>query len=119
MTRDAITVTSSVRAGIVPALTAPSSGNGGEMANAGRTIMVFVNGIGAASGQATAVTIQQVDDPYGRKDNDGAFTATVDKVATFGPFPPNLYNQTDGTVQFDYDAVDAAARVFGLAITGA
>ncbi len=118
MTRDAITVTSTVRAGVLPALTTPASGNGGEMANGGRTIMVYVNGLGAASVQATAVTIQQVDDPYGRKQNDGALTVTTDIVGVFGPFPPNLYNQTDGTVDFDYDATSANARVFGLAVVG-
>ncbi len=118
MARDTITVTSSVRAGVLPALTTPNAGNNAEMANAGRTIMVYVNGLGAASVQATAITVQQVDDPYGRKENDAAFTVTADVVGTYGPFPPNLYNQTDGTVQFDYDAVSANARVFGLAITG-
>ena len=119
MARDTITVTSSVRAGVLPAMTTPSAANNAEMANAGgRTIMIYVNGIGAASVQATAVTIQQVEDPYGRIQNDAAVTVTADVVGTFGPFPPNLYNQSDGTVQIDYDAVSANARVMALAISG-
>ncbi len=120
MARDTITVTATVRAGVLPALTVPSAANNAEFANsAGRTIVVYVNGMGLASVQATDVTIQQVADPYGRIQNDSAFTVPVDVVGTFGPFPPNLYNQTDGTVQIDYDAVSANARVFALAITGA
>jgi hypothetical protein len=112
MARDTITVTNTVRAGVLPALTTPNAGNGAEVANAnGRVIVLFINGLGAASVQATAVTIQQVADPYGRTENDAAFTVTVDNPGVFGPFPPLLYNQTDGTVQIDYDAVSANARV--------
>ncbi len=119
MARDTITVTATVRAGVLPALTTPSAANNAEVANAaGRTIVVYVNGVGGGSAQATDVTIQQVADPYGRIENDAAFTVPVNVVGTFGPFPPLLYNQSDGTVQLDYDAIDANARVFGLAITG-
>ncbi len=119
MARDTVTVTSTVRAGVAPALTTPNSGNNAEMANDGRTVFLFMNGLGAASVQATDITIQQVADPYGRTQNDAAFTAIVDALSACGPFPPNLYNQTDGTVQFDYDAVSAEARVCGLHIAGA
>ena len=119
MVRDAITVTATVRAGVAPTLDTPDAGNNGEFANAaGRTIVVFVNGMGLASVQATDVTIQQVADPYGRVQNDSAFTVAVDVVGVFGPFPPLLYNQPDETVQLDYDAVSANARVFALAIVG-
>ncbi len=119
MARDTVTVTSTVRAGVAPALTTPSAANNAEMANDGRTVFLFVNGMGAASVQATAVTVQQVDDPYGRTENDTPFSAVADILSAYGPFPPALYNQTDGTVQFDYDAVSAEARVCGLHIAGA
>ncbi len=119
MARDAITVTSTVRAGVLPALTTPSSANNAEVANAGRTLVLFINGMGLASVQETAVTIQQVADPYGRIQNDSALAVTVDVVGVFGPFPPNLYNQTDGNVQIDYDAVSPNARVCAIAVAGA
>ena len=119
MARDTVTVTSTIRSGVAPALTTPSAANNAEMANDGRTVFLFMNGLGAASVQATDITIQQVADPYGRTENDAAFTAIVDALAACGPFPPALYNQTDGTVQFDYDAVSAEARVCGLHIAGA
>ncbi len=119
MARDTVTVTSTVRAGVAPALTTPSAANNAEMANDGRTVFLFMNGLGAASVQETAVTVQQVDDPYGRTENDAAFASVVDALSTFGPFPPLLYNQSDGTVQIDYDAVSAEARVCGLHIAGA
>lgn len=119
MARDAITVTATARAGVLPTLNTPNAANNAEFANAaGRTIVVYVNGMGLASVQVTVVTVQQVADPYGRIQNDAGFSIAVDIVGVFGPFPPLLYNQTDGTVQLDYDAVSANARVFALAITG-
>lgn len=117
MGRDTITLTNTVRAGVLPTLDTPDAGNNAQFANvAGNVVVVFVNGMGLASVQATDVTIQQVADPYQRIQNDAAFTVPVDVVGVFGPFPPLLYNQSDGTVQIDYDAVSANARVFALSV---
>ena len=117
MGRDTITLTNSVRAGVLPTLDTPSAANDAQFANAaGNVVVVFVNGMGAASVQVTLVTIQQVADPYSRIQNDAAFSVSVDRVAVFGPFPTLLYNQSDGTVQLDYDAVSANARVFALSV---
>ena len=119
MARDSITVTTTVRAGVLPTLNTPVAANDAQVANAtGRVVVVFVNGMGAVSAQATAVTIQQVADPYGRIQNDAAFTVPINVVGMFGPFSPLLYNQTDGTVQIDYDAVSPNARVFALQLSG-
>ena len=118
MARDTITVTSTVLAGVAPALTAPNSGNNAEMANDGRTLFLFINGMGSVSAQSTAVTIQQVADPYNHIQNDAAFVAAVNVLSVYGPFPPLLYNQSDGNVQIDYDAVHADARVCGIHVAG-
>ena len=122
MGRDSITVTATVRAGVAPALTTPSDANDAQVATAaGRTIVVLVSGLGGAAVGAGArtVIIQQVADPYGRIQNDAALVVVNDTVVVFGPFPPNLYNQTDGTVQLDYAGLSTNQRVFALAITGA
>lgn len=117
MGRDTITVTSTVRAGVLPTLDTPDAGNNAQVANAsGNVVVVFVNGMGLASVQATLVTIQQVACSHSRIQNDAAFNVPVDVVGIFGPFPTLLYNQSDGTVQIDYDAVSANARVFGLSV---
>ena len=117
MARDAITVTSTVLTGVAPTMDVPVAAYDGEMANAnGHTLFVVVNGVGGAAGGATQVTIQQVDCPHGRIENDAAFNVPVDVVGVFGPFPPALYNQSDGTVQFDYDATAANIVVFGLSV---
>ncbi len=117
MARDTITVTSTVLVGVMPTLAAPVSANGGEMANDnGGTLFVVANGVGGAAGGATEVTIQQVACPHGRTENDAAFSVTADTVGVFGPLPPLLYNQSDGTVQFDYDATAANIQAFGLRV---
>lgn len=115
MGRDAITVTNSVRGGVLPTLDTPDHDDDATVANAnGRVIVIFVNGMGAASVQATAVTIQQENCPHGREENEAAHTVAVDVVGVFGPFPPLLYNTTDDLVEIDYDAVSANARVFAV-----
>jgi hypothetical protein len=87
------------------------------MANGGgNVLLVVVNGLGGAGAGATEVTIQQIADPYGRTENDAAFSVTANTVGVLGPFPPLLYSQSDGTIQFDYDATAANIRVFGLAV---
>lgn len=117
MVRDAITVTNTVRAGALPTLNTPNAANDAQFANDnGHVVIVYVNGMGLASVQATAITIQQVACPHGRIQNDPAFTVPVDVTGVYGPFPPLLYNQSDGTVQIDYDAVSANARVFALSV---
>ncbi len=121
MGRDTITVTSTIRAGVMPAVTTPNEANEAEVANNGRTVVVYSSGLGAAAVGAGArtVIIQQVADPYQRIQNDAAFAVTNDAVATFGPFPPALYNQSDGTVQIDYDGLSTNQGVFALAVVGA
>lgn len=117
MARDPITVTSTVLAGVAPTLDTPVAANNGEMANGnGHTLFIVANGVGGAAGGATAVTVQQVACPHGRIQNDSAFSVTADNVGIFGPFPPMLYNQSDGTVQIDYDATAANVKVFGLSV---
>ena len=119
MGRDTITLTNTVRAGVAPTLDTPSDANDAQFSNAaGNVIVVLVSGLGAAAVGAGArtVTIQQAEDPYGRIQNDAAFAVTNDTVAVFGPFPPLLYNQSDGTVQIDYDGLSTNQRVFALSV---
>ena len=119
MVRDAITVTNTLLAGVAPTLDTPVFANQGEVANgSGRVLVIYVNGVGGAGVSDTEVTIQQVACPHERIQNDAAFDVTTDTVGVFGPFPPLLYNQSDGTVQFDYEnAINAGVeRVFGLAV---
>ena len=120
MGRDTIVVTASVRDGVLPALITADDGNDAEFANsAGRTIIVLVSGLGGAAVGAGARTIVpiQVADPYGRLVAQTPFVVTNDTVAVIGPFPPLLYNQSDDTVQVDFDGLSTNQSVFALQIT--
>lgn len=120
MARDAITVTNTVRAGVLATLDTPNEGNDATLANAnGRTIVVFISGLGAAAVGAgvRTVLIQQENCPHGREENDPAFAVTNDTVVVFGPFPPLLYNTSDDLVEIDYDGLSTNQRVFGLHVS--
>ena len=121
MARDAITVTSSVRGGVAPALTVPVAANGATMLNsAGRTLFVIISGLGGAAvgaGARTVVAIQ-VADPYGRIQAETPLAVVNDTVAVFGPYPPNLYNQTSGVVNLDFVALSTNQSSFALAVVG-
>lgn len=120
MARDAITVTNNVRAGVLPTLDTPNDANDATLANAnGRVVVVFVSGMGAAAVGAGArtVTIQQENCPHGREEAHAAFTVVNDTVATFGPFPPLLYNTAAGLVEIDYAGLSTNQRVFGLHVS--
>lgn len=117
MTRDTIPVTSTVLAGVAATLLAPPVfANQAEVANPdGHTVVVYVNGLGAAGGSDTEVSINQVACPHGRIEDDAAFDVTSGVVGVFGPFPPLLYNQSDGTVQFDFeDAITGDEAIFAI-----
>ncbi len=119
MARDAITITNTVRAGVLPTLDTPNDGNDATLANAsGHVIVVFISGANAAAVGAAArsVIIQQENCPHGREENAAAFAITNDTVAVFGPFPPLLYNTTDGWVEIDYDGLSTNQKVFGLQV---
>jgi hypothetical protein len=103
----------------MPTLEAPVFANQAELPNDnGGTLLVFVNGIGGAGDADVEVTITQVACPHDRLVAESAFDVTLDTVAVLGPWPPLLYNQSDGMVDIDYeDSIDAAhARVFGLRV---
>ncbi len=119
MARDTIAVTATVRAGVTCAAAAPVAANNGEFANSGRTVVVLANGVGGAGNATIEVTIQQIADPYGRTENDAGFDVVADAIGAFGPFPPALYNQSDGTVQIDYDIDSTNAEIFALHVAGA
>lgn len=119
MARDAITITNTVRAGVLPTLDTPNDGNDATLENvSGHVILVFVSGMNAAAVGAAArtVVIQQENCPHGREENAAAFPIVNDTVAVFGPFPPLLYNTTAGVVEIDYDGLSTNQRVFALQV---
>jgi hypothetical protein len=89
------------RIGLNPAYTAGNGSGGHSISNDGRVFFHVKNG-GGAPITATAQTPVTVDD-----------LAVADRVVTvpaggermIGPFPPGLYNQSDGKVYLDFSDV--------------
>ena len=99
MARTAIAVTT-IAAGptlhaAVTEATADTS-NGNSLVNPdGRTILLVRN----ASGSSINITITSVADPdTGRTGDIGPQAVANGALRAFGPFPPHLFNQSDGTV---------------------
>ncbi len=104
MARLALTVQQLVRdgSGITPNYQAPQLAGGNSFANDGNVLLHFKN----TNAAARNVTIQTPGTIAGLAIADLVVTVpalTGDKMV--GPFPPNVFNQADGCVYLDYDAV--------------
>jgi hypothetical protein len=89
------------RLGITPAFATPNVA-GNMFLNDGKTVLEVKNGsassINVTPNVAATVDGQAVTNPV------IAVTATTgDKI--IGPFPPGIYNQTDGKVYVDFSAI--------------
>lgn len=75
-----------------------AAGAGDEFTNDGRTVLYVKNG--ATSCDVTFETAKTVD---GLAVADLTVTVGANKEFCIGPFPPNIYNDSDGKVQVTYD----------------
>ena len=98
MARTLIPTNTIVRTGIAPALTAGDATDNMYFVNDGRTLLYVLNTGGASTltfitpGTVDAQTIGDRDVAIGIDATEGMF---------IGPFPPSIYNQSDGTVNVD------------------
>jgi len=103
MARVDLPVTDIIRTGVGNAgtLIASDETDNHEFVNDGRTIICALK-TGAAAGVLTFKTPGTVD---GQAIAEQLVTPGVHatKVTMIGPFPPSIYNQTDGTVHIDLD----------------
>lgn len=97
MSRTAATVQQMSRAGVTPTYNAAHADNN-YFANDGRTLLQVLN-----VGAEMTVTIQTPGTVDGLAISDRAVVVpltTGNKM--IGPFPPDIYNQSDGTVYVDW-----------------
>ena len=100
MARTLIPTNTVVRAGIAPALTAGDDANEMYFVNDGRTFLYVLNTGGASN--LTFITPGTVD-ALAIGDRTVAVAIDATEGMFIGPFPPNIYNQSDGTVYVDID----------------
>lgn len=112
MARTTINAQQIVRTGLASALAAVDQPNGNQFANDGMSFLYVKNG----SGSPITVTVGTP----GNVDGLAIADLTVSVPATtgermIGPFPPGIYNQSDGNVYVDYSSgTSVTAGVFRL-----
>ncbi len=105
----ALTPATTIRKGTVVPSTACDAGKQHSFANAGDVLLVIKNGNASGSITVTFAIPKTVD---GVQVPGKAGTAIpFSQTRVFGPFPPSIYNQTDGTVHLDFAAGDTAAGI--------
>lgn len=100
MARTELTIQTISRAGL-EATTTAAIADGHKFKNDGRlTLLHVINGA-----TDVIVTIQTAATVDGKAVADDTVTCTASEERFIGPFPAEIYNQTDGMVYIDYDDV--------------
>jgi hypothetical protein len=114
MPRVEIPIVQITRAGVAPAaqVTGDATNDHYLAWNDGGVVLEVGNVDAGASHAATVITPGSVDSLA-----VADLTITVPASATryAGPFPPAIYNQSDGTVQIDADGTNLRFRAFAIA----
>lgn len=95
-----LTVATAVRTGVD--LTGASAAGGGDaFLNTGHEILLVTNG--DSGSHSATVALQRTLD--GQAGTARSVAVAAGKTEAIGPFPPGLYNDTNGLVQISYSAV--------------
>ncbi|MEK7765269.1 MAG: hypothetical protein AAB368_03430 [bacterium] len=118
MAYTAKTVEDIVRTGLAATYTAApgtGAGNGFSIQNDGRTILHVKN---VAAGGDCVVTIVTPNTVDGLALADRTVTVADGAERFIGPFPPSIYNESDGTIRVDFSEITnvtlAALRMAGV-----
>lgn len=102
MAREVLAVTDIIRTspGNPGVLVAAVAANDAEFINDGRTILCVLSASDAT--EITFITPVTVD---GQAVHDPVMTVAIHatRVSMFGPFPPGIYNNSDGDIEVDID----------------
>lgn len=99
MARTALTVQTAALAGNqLVTENAADAANGNYFVNDGKTVLVVSNEHGATS---TTVSATVNTDRFGRT-KTFSLAVAAGRVGFFGPFPPEMFNQTGGVVNVDF-----------------
>ena len=74
--------------------------NGFEFVNDGRTMLLVLDEL--ATGAGDTITFKAILDRYGRAEDVLTRTVTAKKMFAYGPFLPEIWNQTDGKVRLKF-----------------
>ena len=88
--------------------------DGFEFANDGHTIILVQDELSAGAGDT--ITIECVNDEYGRQESPLTRTITAQKAYSYGPFNPAIWNQTGGLLRFKFTTANAKTEVMVISV---
>jgi len=88
--------------------------DGFEFVNDGRTMLLVLDEL--ALGAGDTITPEAILDRYGRAEDVLTRTVTAKKMYAYGPFLPEIWNQTDGKVKFKFTTADAKTQLVAIRV---
>jgi hypothetical protein len=101
MARTALTVQQINRNPLTPTYSSANGSGGNSIPNNDGQIFVIVKTVGTGC----VVTVSTPGTVDGLAIADKTYTLGTNAERHIGPFPPNVYNQADGSVYLDFDSV--------------
>ena len=87
-------------------------GDGFEFANDGKTGLLVLDQLAAGAGDT--ITFEDVANQYGRHETTLTRTVTAKKIYMYGPFKPEIWNQSDGKVKFKFTTAAATTTLVAI-----
>ena len=89
--------------------------DGFEFANDGKTIVLVLDEL--ATGAGDTITLEDVANKYGRHETTLTRTVTAKKIYAYGPFKPDIWNQSDGKVKFKFTTAASTTTLVAIRVT--
>ena len=118
MAHTELTVLNSAKAGSeLIALMAAANTQGADgfmFVNDGKTILIVLDVL--ATGAGDIITFIAINDPAGRAETTLTRTVTAKKIFSYGPFLPDIWNQSDGKVKFKFTTGAAGTTLIAIRV---
>lgn len=88
--------------------------DGFEFANDGKTILLVLDQLAAGAGDT--ITFIAIADEDGRVETTLTRTVTLKKIYAYGPFLPEIWNQSDGKVKFKFTTGAATTTLVAIRV---
>lgn len=88
--------------------------DGFEFDNDGKTILIVLDDL--ATGAGDTITFEAIADKYGRLEDVLDRTIAAQKMYVYGPFLPDIWNQSDGKVKFKFTTAAATTTLVAIKV---
>jgi len=88
--------------------------DGFEFNNDGKTVLLVLDEL--ATGAGDTITFEAIADKYGRLEDTLTRTVTAKKMYVYGPFLPEIWNQSDNKVKFKFTTAASTTTVVAIKV---